>query len=63
MKNFDHFSRRQVRFIFLITRLLLMFVDKENLFQEYEEMELKTFFTIFEWLFEMAKIKHSNHNF
>ena len=37
---------------FLIAHLFLISVDKEIFFQEYIEMELKTFFIILEGFFE-----------
>ena len=37
--------------MFLRAHLFLFFVDKEIFFQEYIEIELKTFFVIFERLF------------
>ena len=41
-------TSKRYRFIFLVTHLLFIFVDKEIFFQEYTEMKLKTFFIIFE---------------
>ena len=38
---------KKQRFIFYITHFFLIFVDKGIFFQEYKEMELKTFFIIF----------------
>ena len=43
------------RFIFLTTHLLVIIVDKEVFFQEYIEMESKTFFIIFEGFFKWQK--------
>ena len=45
----------QTYLIFLITHLLLIFVNEEIFFQEYIEMELKIFFIIFEEFFEWQK--------
>ena len=48
-KNWPFFmTSKKYRFIFLVTHLLFIFVDKEIFFQEYTEMKLKTFFIIFE---------------
>ena len=41
-------TSKKYRFIFLVTHLLFIFVDKEIFFQEYTEMKLKKFFIIFE---------------
>ena len=41
--------------MFVITRLFLTVVDKEIFFQEYIEMELITFFVIFEGFFKWQK--------
>ena len=55
-KNLDIFHEVKVkRFIFLITHLLVIIVDKEIFFQEYIEMESKTFFIIFEGFFKWQK--------
>ena len=43
------------RFILLTTHLLVIIVDKEVFFQEYIEMESKTFFIIFEEFFKWQK--------
>ena len=49
-KNLDIFRDvKKKKFIFVITHLCLIFVGKEGFFfQEYIEIELKTFFVIFE---------------
>ena len=55
-KNLDIFHEVKIkRFIFLITHLFVIFVDKETFFQEYIEMESKTFFIIFEGFFKWQK--------
>ena len=55
-KNLDIFHEVKVkRFIFLITHLLVIIVDKETFFQEYIEVESKTFFIIFEGFFKWQK--------
>ena len=43
------------RFVFLITLLLLIFVNKEISFREYIEMELKIFFITSEAFFKLEK--------
>ena len=48
-------TSKKKRFIFLITHLFLIFVDKEIFFQEYIEMELKAVFLIFEEFFKWQK--------
>ena len=46
---------KKKRFIFFITHLFLIFVNKEIFFQEYILMELKIFFIIFERFFKWQK--------
>ena len=45
----------QTYFIFLITHLLVIFVNEDIFFPEYIQMELKIFFIIFEEFFEWQK--------
>ena len=45
MGVFDDVKKKEI--CVLITHLCLIFVDKEISFQEYTEMELKTFFITF----------------
>ena len=54
-ENLAVFHDVKKRFIFLITHLFLIFVNKENFFQEYIEMELKLFSIIVEGFFEWQK--------
>ena len=47
-----HEIKRKKRFIFFITRLFLIFVNKEIFFQENIETELKIFFIASEGFFK-----------
>ena len=45
----------QTYIIFLMTRLFVIFIKEDIFLQEYMEMELKTFFIIFEECFKWEK--------
>ena len=46
---------KKYRFIFLVTHLFLIFINKEIFFHEYTEMGLKIFFIGFKGFFEWEK--------
>ena len=54
-KSLAIFHDAKNRFIFLITHLFLVFVNKDIFFEKYTEMELKMFFIIFAGFFEQQK--------
>ena len=55
MKDFKGYRQLSWQFDFLVTHLFLVFADKDIFFQEYIEIELKTFFITFEVFFQWQK--------
>ena len=53
-------TSKKYRFIFFITRLFPLFVNKDFFFQEYIEMGLKIFFITSEEFLAIATFKHED---